>query len=408
MIQDTVDNPSGSPSDQARLIAEGWADFYTAQVVGGTNYFAPLGTRRSENVAYCDQSRFDSTQPCTEDNIGGPIGTFPNARSTLGDPSDRAIGRFTTLMVDAFDSASTVPDRSVLNAGARWQFIAPTTPSGGVAGVGIPTLGGGLDDESATLAGSDLTSIIRAWSDRADRLRFNSFYDAIASVITLRHDESTACNVFALHEPTNDCTRLAPILGESADKSLPAPFGLRVTSTLNATASTPVVSASWALAAPGATHAYVEVYHGPLMLEGITLPYALSGTWTSTTNLPFDAPLTVRVAASLGVSANSAYLSGTVRTPSEPVHIATATADWRSANVSWTQTAATSYAVRTTAVVSGVTTWTATGNTNSINIGSLQPDTQYRFEVFSVNASGETCPVSSPSTFATPYEIIIE
>src|SRR5690606_935453 len=106
------------PTDEARIVAEAWADFYAAQVVGGTNYFFSPGTRMNEarDMAFCDGDRFDASDPCTENNVALDDSTAWTKR----------LETLTTLMVDVFDG--TTIDPAGINAGVRWRFT-PTVGS---------------------------------------------------------------------------------------------------------------------------------------------------------------------------------------------------------------------------------------------------------------------------------------
>jgi hypothetical protein len=110
------------------------------------------------------------------------------------------------------------------------------------------------------------------------------------------------------------------------------------------------------------------------------------------------------VAPSNGSGPVGEFAVRSLRTPAEPVTVVTATDGYRSAQVSWTAAEATSYIVRTENTVTHEESWTATTAT-TITIPDL-PLVLHKFQVYSINAVGEQCPVPSPTVSATPYDII--
>lgn len=402
VIHDVVVN-SGDvlPEDDARIIAEGWADFYAAQVVGGTDYFDTYGARSGvgddfDDMAYCEQPRFGPWYPCTEDNVGGPKGAFPEMVSPISDDARRSIGTFATLMVDAFDRTTVSP--SAINAGVRWTFtpVAPANPKPGAR----PTLGAGLPDEVVSLEGSQLREMVEKWSDSYNRLRLGAFYNAIASVLLRRFDAPDVCRVFELHDPSRDCGALASALTQFA----PA-FDLTASARLDAIAWTAVVDGEWTLLDPSATHAFVELRVDGAVVETSEQPYSMLGSWSSTVPVAFDSAAELRVAPSIGSGPVGELSSRSLQTPPEPVTVVNASAsDYYSVTVSWTATKATSYRVWTKNTRTGVVTWTETTGTH-VQISPLPEDT-HEFKVYSVNAVGEVSTRASPTVTATPYVII--
>ncbi len=382
------------PGDEARIVAEAWADFYAAQVVGGTNYFTTDGTAStsSRGMSYCSARTFGPAFPCTEDNVGAPLGVFRDMVTDITNaPAEQplTIGTLTTLMVDAFDETAATP--AAINAGVRWEL----TDEGS-----SPSLGAGLPDEVVSLPGRDLIGIVKAWSHSSNRLHLGPFYSAIATVLLSKFDESEVCEVFALHDPNGDCGALASVLEPFAP-----PFQLTADSRLDAAGTTPIVDGEWTLLDPSATHAFVELVVDGSTLETEDEPYSMHGTWSSTGPIPFDAPAILRVAPSLGSGPEGEFASRSLRTPAEPVTVASAAGSLWSIHVSWTATQATSYIVRTRRRSDpSDETWTPTSSA-SASVTDLEPDEVYDSVVFSVNALGELCPIPSPTVSATPMDI---
>jgi hypothetical protein len=174
----------------ASIIAEGFADYITSQVVGGTNYFPPSDYMTSLEVHYCDAQMACMDEDFTQSNV-----------SDLGNhkPEFKAQIRWlTSILHDAFDghTETTKP-----NDGSHWY------KSSGSASI-IPISGNDsdLNDESITLDGSALVELFKNWVDTGYHTTFSGFLGALA--ITLsdhNYSEYEICNLFALHSNTYTC-----------------------------------------------------------------------------------------------------------------------------------------------------------------------------------------------------------
>jgi|GEM_PF-5057166 len=236
----TIAEGDPSPSDDARTMNEGFADFIAAQVAGGTNYF-PTTASAAGIVSFCDRKVTDPAF-CLDENLipenGG--GTFAQ------------IGRFTTTLHDAFDGHYANEDFTTSPvAPAKWVLLpnnadllsaprerceiggALLVPGSCVDNekVGRASVLNGLQekpdaalgyafdsygnrqDERVGLAGERIRSVLEHFLQRthtglsdpgeqAFDLEMTSMRSAVAE--TMREAGATwcdACRVLALHEP---------------------------------------------------------------------------------------------------------------------------------------------------------------------------------------------------------------
>jgi hypothetical protein len=194
---------SQGADDEGSYLNEAFADFVTAQVIGGTNYFAASGSVASEHVNYCA-----SGTPCLE--IDG------SDRSTFQGQVQRVV---TTLM-DAFDG-----DTASANDGSHWNVSA--TPF-----VHQGTNDSNQNDEAIQLQARDLPALFSYWDARGTLLREDNFLGAIADLAEARgFAEADVCDLFALHDPSRSCPRFVtarPWLGwADQDSAVLAAFGLQ-------------------------------------------------------------------------------------------------------------------------------------------------------------------------------------
>lgn len=229
----------------ARALTEGFADFFSSQVTGGSNYFmlsANSGRQDSNRPAFfCDQRLSENTgTPCFEDNVQGPIDqvratqlwaedptNYPDSQvvapATMGDALGVSVGWVVTLMTDAFDGNEDV--RLVRpNFGVHWIWGAGTPfllPSPTLdAPSRIANLGdhqfGGLPDEMVVLPGRAFPQLFDTWwrhtSGTLDS--YTPMFDALAMVSNQNgHSRDAVCRMFELHSLSGRCEDLAPSLG---------------------------------------------------------------------------------------------------------------------------------------------------------------------------------------------------
>jgi hypothetical protein len=171
---------SQGADDQGSYLAEGFADFVTAQVVGGTNYFAGSGSVASESVNYCAAGT-----PCLESN-GTDESTFKGQ-----------VERVVTTLLDAFDGPDGV---ATANDGSHWQ----------VSGQPFAFQGGANDsnrnDEGVVLEAKDLGALFEHWDERGTLLREDNFLGGLADLAEERgYAEADVCAMFALHDTSSTC-----------------------------------------------------------------------------------------------------------------------------------------------------------------------------------------------------------
>jgi hypothetical protein len=201
---------STAADNDTRYIAEGFADFLTAQVVGGTNYFAPSFPlapttpcntaatdpywRWSEGLHYCIAS------PCLEGDAGDNYHEGDrHCMDNIAPAFQAQVRRVAALLHDAFDG-HTGP--TAVNTGIHW------TPSGTDL-IPKPT-SMGPDDDPVAMAGPCLADVFKHWDARGTLLAESTFLGALAD--TLRadgYDESAVCELFEKHSATGTCPTYA-------------------------------------------------------------------------------------------------------------------------------------------------------------------------------------------------------
>jgi hypothetical protein len=178
-----------SAFSEASYLAEGFADFFTAQVVGGTNYFQTEAVVSSENVHYCVAG-----SRCLEENFDRrPFGVF-----------SVEVSRVASILHDAFDAHDGVGP----NDASHWQNLGDATH---------PLLAhlGGLDsdraDEPVALGGSDLLRLFEYWDDRGTYLNEDNLFGGLADLAKARgYSDADVCLLFELHQDrTSDCPDFA-------------------------------------------------------------------------------------------------------------------------------------------------------------------------------------------------------
>jgi hypothetical protein len=176
--------------DSASYLNEAFADFLTAQVLGGTNYFTTPGSVRSESVEYCPAGG-----SCLERNYDA------SDTSGLSRDADEAafqaqVRRVATLLQDAFDGQSGT---GAPNDASHWQTS------------GTPYAHAGAHDsdqadEGVALGGRDLDDLFAYWDARGTLLDESNFLGGLADLAEARgFAEADVCAMFALHESGRAC-----------------------------------------------------------------------------------------------------------------------------------------------------------------------------------------------------------
>jgi hypothetical protein len=191
------------PNDETRILSEAFADFFAAQVAGGTNYYAPPASLLSNYINYCVESS------CLEEN--------KSATSTGSD----VIARDITIFMDAFDGVDAVGGWTSLapNAGDSWIKSSANPPTLAYASQKYADsclAGRAADnsnnwsscDEFVSLQGPDIFNWVTDWVAHSAYLDHSSFMTALAR--TARTIDAFTwcdlCRLFAVHTPGNQAT----------------------------------------------------------------------------------------------------------------------------------------------------------------------------------------------------------
>jgi hypothetical protein len=175
-----------APNDEASYIAEAFADFITAQVAGGTNYFAVPDSRESLGVNYADRDGDGLEHNYTDADLSGSLKPEYHAK----------VRRVAALLHDAFDGhngAATQP-----NDAQHWDYdytdsyLVHETSNGTAA-----------DDDPVSLDGRCLPRIFQRWREQASLLSEGTFLRALAqTMIANGATRDETCEVFKKHAPS--------------------------------------------------------------------------------------------------------------------------------------------------------------------------------------------------------------
>jgi hypothetical protein len=180
---------SQGAGDQASYLNEAFADFLTAQILGGTNYFPTTSSVESESVNYCPAGG-----SCLERNY--------DASDTSGLSSDAAkaafqaqVRRVAATLQDAFDGQAGT---DAPNDASHWQVSAPYAQ--------LTAHDSDQSDEAVVLSGRDVRDLFSYWDARGTLLREDNFLGGLADLAKARgYGEAEVCALFALHEAGRTC-----------------------------------------------------------------------------------------------------------------------------------------------------------------------------------------------------------
>jgi hypothetical protein len=213
IVQSMTEGAEADPSDDARTINEGFADFIASQTVGGVNYFAPPSTTGGV-FSICNNS--DPGAPCLDRNY------------SLATPDGKGrahIGQITTTLHDIFDGWSKfqlAPTNADFWSGSPLMYQAQAY--------------GDFGDEVVALSGGSVSSVVSNFLALMPLAQFPgpitwesigynvpNFQRAMAN--TMREQGASwcdACRVMALHEEGITTTSLVV---DMWDLCLNADFG---------------------------------------------------------------------------------------------------------------------------------------------------------------------------------------
>lgn len=181
---------SQSADQDESYLAEGFADWITAQVAGGTNYFSVPVHQASLHVSY--------SLPVTPAGAAALEENYSQALlSTETSAYEAQVRRVAALLQDAFDGHGEIG--TAPNDGSHWAS------SGGVLEL-APGNAAQAADEPVVMSGRCLGRVFQRWGARTDWLSEDTFLGSLAEVmIADGHSSATVCDVFALHESGGAC-----------------------------------------------------------------------------------------------------------------------------------------------------------------------------------------------------------
>lgn len=190
------------PTGEDAYINEAFADFFAAQIAGGTNYFTPDGSV-ADHMNWCVTEK----GRCIEDNFSAGIGpVIPGTdkpKQTSPNPDRlfiKQIARIATILHDAFDGAPNTAGAWTYVGG---EFVEPVKPLGSLDQPGV------LNEESIQLDGGGLFRTLRAWLDREDALAHLSEIPFLGGLTQVMMDAGykrhEICRMYVLHKQSDDC-----------------------------------------------------------------------------------------------------------------------------------------------------------------------------------------------------------
>ncbi len=355
---------------EAGYIAEGWADFYAAQVVGGTNYFALFNSRndRPGKMSYCPTRETS----CLDDNVGGPAdGSSNGMRSDITPLIFNNMARITTTLEDMVDGQAD-GQSNVPGDGASWTnggWIGATgTPIDAEATLRAPNLdffSSHQNDEPVEVSGHGLGRLFDEWAAQpGSRLSQPTLFGAMTELMRDSGvSDETICNLFALHDPRSLCPSFLPIA-----KNL-TPAAVLSLSGYTYSSDPGVVDLNghhghwaWQSFAPYATGFELTLRNltAGTTLATSTMPFTrFDMVAFNRQNLPFNVELELGVVVANGArkSPKSRFV---ITTPAEPVALpfARSLTPGRT-EICFTETVASAYTLEVRAGASG--TWKANG-----------------------------------------------
>lgn len=220
-------DPNPGAEDDTLYVNEAFADFFTLQVIGGANYPVLPGTQSTGGIGYCpvvapgclasspECSRIcgadlDCGQDCAEDNIGGGTRANQDYTGAADGPFQEQIAKVVTLFHDAFDGSPGPREAGLLppspgaafNREASGLFNEPT-----FASTEAIQPSGARGDEVIELPGSAIRRFVSILFDQWATISEPNFYNALAlTVLENGYTANEACELFALHVASGDCT----------------------------------------------------------------------------------------------------------------------------------------------------------------------------------------------------------
>lgn len=370
-----------APGVSNLTMLEGFADWFASRVAGGLNYFALASGTPDTNgrdsatgaAYYCDPA----APVCLEDNVGGM-----GQQATLAG-FDQVVAQVTTLMHDAFDGEVSGGRSVGIGAYYSWD--------------GTVFQRTGTDrhqrDEDVALAATDLLAVFDNWASRHNTVTVDNMFNAIATTALQRGFSPTqVCELFGIHEPTNDCTQLVDT--SALDTRVAVPVRPVILSAVPLSEDS--LEVRWEDLNPFISTATDWTVMGDDgMNRSFTAPYVRTGGAQVVEGLTPDTLYEVGV-ANVNGTATSPHARTTAVTLAEPVSIPRLVAGPGEMQVSWDAVLASSYLVEIEG--DGPRRIAATVSGTSAVVSGLTEGIDYTFRVISANQLGEQSAPSAPAT----------
>ncbi len=209
--------------DDQSYVAEAWADFFSAQVAGGVNYYVPFGETAagrlpatSAHMAYCDPRE----PSCMDNNVGGPKRSLPLAPYGVlgvnGTAFEFKIEKVVTTLHDVFDGNPATGSSFVPTNGAAWFNDKPINGDRTLSTAPYFWNTSSFQPDEAIALPLDLRDLIREWAavdfNSKRKLKEKNFGVALSAYMTKRGvSDEAICELFALHESTQTCPSYLPV-----------------------------------------------------------------------------------------------------------------------------------------------------------------------------------------------------
>lgn len=221
--------------NDVNYMMEGFAEWFSSQVAGGTDYFKLAG---SANVTGGSDYLFIPGTPAKglamEENVGSALCNssgampFPKCQTTqikdgqFEDRKEEGMATFATLLHDIIDRkaprqcAGAGCENERTSSGAVWELsLASGTPQFKLVKAPAGTWGGEKDDEQIELPAKALIKGIRAfaqknWAFGAALSQENLMVPIIEQMYVYGYRKEKVCELFKLHSRNNTCPSWVP------------------------------------------------------------------------------------------------------------------------------------------------------------------------------------------------------
>jgi len=217
-------------NDADAYINEAWADFFAAQVAGGTNYFHPEASFGTGTSTWHDKMNWCNGTRSVEDNFGGSgliAGTSVQKLQTdvsSWDGYTKQIARVASILHDAFDGNSMADSSTVDvpgNCGAWAKSASGQVDSNGSTHLNqinpaqvLTLFNPPVPEEGVALPGSALPKVVRNWlalEGANALLEEDTFFQGLSQTMTdAGYSACDVCRVYLLHQANDQCPSYSP------------------------------------------------------------------------------------------------------------------------------------------------------------------------------------------------------